>query len=183
MRIKTTDNNCSGFTLVEIMVVLSIIVLLAILVVSGYSEGRPRLATERAVEGFINDLYRVRNRGFLEMPYSVDGTQESAKIGSYGLDIKKGEQEYTVFFRDDDDNDYEIEVVTIEDLVEVEDIKVRGTAVSSAEILFKEKEVYFNEVLAGEGDTVEVEFFPREEVNIKRVVVVNNKGVARISYE
>ncbi len=178
---QNEPKNCFGFTLIEIMVVLSIIVVLAILILSGYSEGRPRQATERTAEAFIGDLYRARNRGFLEFPHPFDGDSSDLRVGGYGIKINRvtDENSYTYFFRDSSNNESIIEVIEIEDLSYISSLSVNGSGVSSVEIFFGKENVKIND---SETHAARVVFSSRSG-EVKRAVDINNKGVAKIIYD
>ena len=179
MKKEGADNNQRGFTLVEILVVLAIIVVLAVLVISGYSEGRPRLATERTAESFIGDIYRARNRGFLEFPYPMGGDHDNPAVVGYGIRIGNEENHYTFFVRDVDDNEEVIEEIEIEELVIIDSKKIDGAVAPEWEVFFKGRDVFFNTDKATEGSYAKIKFSARGDATV-RFVVIDYQGVAYI---
>ncbi len=166
-RISTT-----GFTLIELMVVLVIMVVLAILVISGYSEGRPRLAVERTVEGFIGDLYRVRQKA----QSSVEESNGEIVEGGYGIRIGKDAEIYSIFVKEYKSENV-IEEVKIETLVKVQSVSPDEGGVLT--IFFDDEgEVLFN----GESGSASITFSAERDESIARTVNVNDKGVAKITY-
>lgn len=169
--------NSRGFTLVELLVVLAIMVALTIIVVSGYSEGRPRLATERTTESFIMNLYRARDRGFFFSNHS-DGDVD----GRYGISVDKNSEEYVFFFEEDGVFSI-IEEISIERMVGIFEIETPQGIVNNLNVLFSsDKNVYFNENLLSGDDYIDITFSGKSDDTIKRTVRINAFGVAKIIY-
>jgi Tfp pilus assembly protein PilE len=165
-----------GFTMIEMLVVLVIIIALAIFVISGYSEGRPRLAVERTAESFIMDLYRVRARGFSATMYDDDGDLIE---GNYGIKINKNNDKYTIFI-ENGGVDVIVEEVNLEGLVKILEIE-KGALVEEVKITFSsDKKVYFNGALA--SGVVKISFSSETNDEIKRTISINSSGVAEIVY-
>ncbi len=162
--------------MVEMLIVLVIIIALAMFVIGGYSEGRPRLAVERTVESFIMDLYRVRNRGFSSSLYH-DG--ENLIEGNYGIKINKTERKYTIFIKDGID-DVDVEVIKLEGLVKILEIKKSSPENEVAILFSSDKKVYFDEFLA--SGNVEITFSSETDDDIKKSIIINSSGVAEIAY-
>ena len=168
---KNNRISTSGFTLIELMVVLVIMMVLAILVIAGYSEGRPRLAVERTVEGFVGDLYRIRQKSASSVFYEEDNNGKIIS-GGYGILIER-DDEYSIFV-DDEGTLKEVETINLEQHAKI----ISG----DAEIFFSsDGNVYFDGVLAAED--INVIFSARNDESIKRTVNINPKGVARVIYE
>ncbi len=162
-----------GFTIVEILVVLVIIIVLAMLVISGYSEGRPRLAVERTAESFANDLYRAKQRALSGMAY-----ENGADFfeGGHGIKINKNNDFYT--FYAGESNQKEIEIIKLENLAKVKSVSPENG--SELDIFFSDSgEVTFN----GSGGSAIVIFSTKDDDSITREVEINSSGVVKIKYE
>jgi prepilin-type N-terminal cleavage/methylation domain-containing protein len=170
------SKNDLGFTMVEMLVVLVIIIALAMFVIGGYSEGRPRLAVERTAESFIMDLYRVRGRGFYSSLYHDGG---SLIEGNYGIKINKNERKYTIFIREGG-SDIIIEEIELEGLIKILEIE-KSNSVNEVAVLFSsDKKVYFDDSLA--SGNIEITFSSETDDDIKRIIRINSSGVAEIVY-
>ncbi len=169
------SKNFTGFTLIEMIVVLGIMVALAILVIAGYQEGRPRLAVERTTEGFVNDLYRVRQRSLSSMIYE-DG--EDFIQGGHGMKISVNNNEYTLYAGENEEK--LIEIIEVETLVNIESVSPDSEGYLN--IFFSnDKKVYFNGAEAtGEANIV---FSVTSDETITRRVNINSSGTTRIIYE
>lgn len=175
---KTIFNkNSLGFTLVEIMVVLAIVVLLSALILSGYSEGRSRLAVERTVEGFLSDLHRARQRGFFGVGYEVAGDV----VGSdgHGIRIIMGDNYYVLYIKNSED--IETDRIYIEDFVVFESISISNNNRNSVKMFFEKGGGF--KVNGNPNEEVKIVFSAKDDNSIKRTVVINNNGVATIDYD
>jgi type II secretory pathway pseudopilin PulG len=173
---KKKNNYLLGFTILELMIVLTIMIVLAILVISGYSEGRPRLAVERTTESFIMDLYRVRERGFSSTLYH-NGVQLIE--GMYGIKINKNEKSYIIFINNIDTI---VEEIELEGLVKILEIKNVASVNETLITFSSNRDVYFDGELAEEGDIITVIFSSEKDENIKRIIEINYLGIAEIIY-
>ncbi len=174
-----------GFTLIEILVVLSIMVALTILVLAGYSETGSRLALERTVESFIGDVNSTKQRSASSLSYEEN--DEVKKLG-HGIYIEEGAGEYIIFkdkseTREFSGGDETVRVGEIETGVSVDSIEVGSdNTPNNLSILFSSENggVYFN----GEsGSDVKITFRAQGGEDLTRVVQINSSGVASISYE
>ncbi len=166
-RISTT-----GFSLIELMVVLVIMVVLAILVISGYSEGRPRLAVERTTVGFIGDLNRARQKA----QSSVEENNGEITGGGYGIRTEQGAESYLIYVKEYTSGNV-IEEVKIETFAKIESVSPEDEGV--LRIFFNDEgEVSFNGGSGGASVTFSAE---RYEL-IARTVNINDEGVAKITY-
>ncbi len=167
----------SGFTLVEIMVVLAIVVVLAVLLLSGYSEGRPRLAVERTAEAFITDLYRARQRGFSGTIYKIGGVDLG--VEGHGIEVVKGQEFYNIYVKDNSGRT-SIQETRIEELVEISSIYVGTVSRNSIRIFFEAKGGI--KVNGDPAQEVKIVFAAKKDNNIRATVIVSTDGVARIDY-
>ncbi len=172
----------AGFTLVEIMVVLAIVVLLSALILSGYSEGRSRLAVERTAEGFLSDLHRVRQRGFSGVGYEVNGVV----VGSAGhgidldLGVDQGDSYYILYAKNDSDEEI-IEKIEIEERVSISGLFIGDNNPQEIKVFFEKGGGF--KVNGNPVESVKIVFSARNDDSIKRSIIINNNGIAKISYE
>lgn len=163
-----------GFTLIELLVVLAIMVVLAVLVISGYHEGRPRLALERTVESFTNDIYRAKQRSMAAMIYEEEGVFFE---GGHGIKIDANNDSYT--FYAGEVTQTEIELVELENLVKIDSVIPEN--IGELDIFFPtEGSILFNGVSG--GDAI-IKFSTREDDFITREVEINSSGIVNIKYE
>ncbi len=165
-----------GFTLIELMVVLVITMVLVILVIAGYSEGRPRLAVERTAEGFISDLYRARSKAQSNIFYEKEGEPDTLIGEAYGIYIKEGEDSYFLF-ADKDDPQY-IEEVQIETFVKI--LKVEPEDGGGGAKISYDKEGNFSFQNESSGS---ITFAAKDDETIRRRVDINSAGIAQIFYD
>lgn len=180
---KTAFNkNSLGFTLVEILVVLLIVVALTILILSGYSEGRPRLAVERTTEAFVADLYRARQRGFSGVGYKID--EKVVGVDGHGIEIdlsaEQGDGYYNMYVKGSSDKEI-IERIEIENSVVISNLSIGPYNREKINIFFeKEGGVKVN---GNPENDVKIVFSSKNDSSIRRSVIIDNKGVAKISYD
>ncbi len=176
------NKNNFGFTLIEITVVLGVVVVLAILILSGYSEGRSRLAVERTVESFVSDLHRSRQRGFFGVGYDINGDILGAD--GHGIRIIK-EHDYYVLYVKSATGEEETEEIRIEELVKIENITVAGDNNRPSVKIFFEKggEVKINGGILTPAENVIIRFSAKKDSSIQRNVAISNKGITKIIYD
>ena len=166
-----------GFTIVELMVVLAILVALTALVLAGYSESFPRLAVERSAEAFINDVYRVRERAFSALSYD-----ENIKDASHGIFIEEEAESYELFLEGHE----AVEVVDIDRGARVDRLYLEEERVGELKIVFdrnEEKVLFGDSEGVSEKEEARVYFVSQRDEDLVRGVSINSKGVAEIRYE
>ncbi len=168
---KNNPISTSGFTLIELMVVLVIMMVLAILVIAGYSEGRPRLAVERTVEGFVGDLYRIRQKSTSSVFYEKDNNGRIIS-GGYGILIED-DDEYSIFV-DDEGTPKKVETINLEQHTKIISGDARIFFSSDGKVSFDDDP---------NKEQMDITFSARNDDSIKRTVSINSKGVARVIYE
>jgi type II secretory pathway pseudopilin PulG len=169
------NKNNLGFTLIEILVVLVIMIALAMLVIGGHSEGRPRLALERTAEAFAMDLYRAREKGFSSMIYN-DGT--NLIEDGFGIMVVAGDTKYYLYAGK---NEQEIiEEIRIETLIKIDNVSPSDGGELRIFFSSDEKKVLFNEQSIDNGKVV---FVTDDGMNVTREININKSGIAEIVYE
>ncbi|MFH1841328.1 MAG: type II secretion system protein [Candidatus Nealsonbacteria bacterium] len=94
-------NNQKGFTIIEMTVVVSIIVLFAALVVPNYRAGERNLALQRSAEKMAQDVRRV-----VEMSMSAAEFQGEVPAGGYGVFFDKNNEDQYIIFTDNNGNSH-----------------------------------------------------------------------------
>jgi len=110
-----------GFTLIEIVVVLSIIILLSSLVLANYRTGANQLALERSVHKLTQDLRRTQEKAMSAKEF------QGQVPPRYGIELNTGSSDY-VLFADINNNgkyespspDIEVERMTLEQGVTID---------------------------------------------------------------
>ncbi len=90
-----------GFSLVELLVVISIIAILAALLLVNYKSGQKQLALNRAASKLAQDIRRAQ-----EMAMAAEEVGENVPKGGYGIYFRKqpSPQRSYIFFADKDIN-------------------------------------------------------------------------------
>ncbi len=96
----------AGFSLVELLVSIFIIVTLLATALISYRKGEKNLALERAAYKLAQDMRRAEEMA-MEAKESVGpGGQVQVPLGGYGIYIKKGPPYYIIIFADFNDNSW-----------------------------------------------------------------------------
>lgn len=116
-----------GFTIIELLVVISIIAIMSGIVLIDYRSGQQTLALQRATNKLAQDIRRVQ-----EMAMSArecDICPGGGIPDGYGIRFKGGEPEHYILFADRNDNqdydagaDTKIEDIQIGEGVEISDV-------------------------------------------------------------
>jgi len=115
-----------GFTLVEVLVVLSVTTLLSTLVFSSYKDSQKRYALVQDAQKLASDIRRAQNM-------SVSGTETPGKCSrdsscyGYGVYIEKGSDFYLIYADKDGDSlhsggDETIETIFLHKMVVVDSV-------------------------------------------------------------
>ena len=104
---QKTKNSNKAFTLLEITVVISIIILLSTIFIANYRGGEKQFALKRSVYKLAQDLRRAE-----EMAMSSQMTPDSFEPGvfpkgGYGISFMKDSKSYVLFADCDGDNKYD----------------------------------------------------------------------------
>jgi prepilin-type N-terminal cleavage/methylation domain-containing protein len=91
-----------GFTLVEVVVVLAIIVIMTGIIFINYRQAGTQLALQRSTNKLTQDIRRVE-----EMATSMKEFNGSIPLGGYGIDIGCAANDYTLFADCDGDGIYD----------------------------------------------------------------------------
>jgi len=96
----------AGFTLIELMIVISIILFLSPMVITNYNAGERRFSLERSAHGLAQDLRDAEEMALTgeETPASFD---KSFPAGGYGLYFEANQDSYVLFADCDGDGSYD----------------------------------------------------------------------------
>ncbi|MFW6110092.1 MAG: pilus assembly FimT family protein [Patescibacteria group bacterium] len=102
------NRNCSGFTLIELMVVSAIIITLTVFTIPAFTRFSSRQELRRAAEGLRTDIRTVQNRAVSGIDREVGGVP----CYWWGMKLTEGESDYQ-FVRsyDEDYPEDDVEVV------------------------------------------------------------------------
>jgi len=125
-------NRQKGFTLIEMIVVMAIIVTLSTLVLANYRDGQKRYALAQSAQQLASDLRRIQNM-------AMNGVDLISPRRGYGIYLQEGETDYLIysdgnaslFFQPSDEL---IEVINLADNVEIINI---STTNNKADIYFE----------------------------------------------
>lgn len=118
----------SGFTLVEILVVISIIILLSGIILVNYRTGARQFALQRSATKLASDIRRAQ-----EMAVASEECQPcggGVPAGGYGISIVKWSESYKLYADENNDKHYEfihesyVEQIYYEKGVELKDIQL-----------------------------------------------------------
>jgi len=136
-------NNVGGFTLVEILVSIFIIILMSGIIFANYRQGGQQFALQRSANKLAQDIRRAQ-----QMAMSAEEYSGEVPVGGYGIYVEANpnppyEKEYILFGNRDSDNhqynsgsDYLIDTIPIEEGITVADIKLDGSSKSKINISF-----------------------------------------------
>lgn len=85
---KLVFNNKKGFTLVELLIVISIIGILSVLAIGAYTEYRKLALLDLNADGIVSQFYQLRDNAI----HGVGSVDDSAKC--YGMRFVKGSDNY-----------------------------------------------------------------------------------------
>lgn len=86
------EKNSSAFTLIEMLVSLSIIMLTALLFILNYQSGNRRTDLIMTAQGLVADIHFVQNNSLGLTPY-----QDGVPSGGWGISFNKANNTYTIF--------------------------------------------------------------------------------------
>lgn len=138
-----------GFTLIELIIVIGIIVALATIVMLNYGGQSDSLRLKLSMQETVNDLRRVQN-------FSISTKMAGSNVprGGYGVRFDKTANSYVIFSDNDDPNPdralsagEQVETKALYSRLEISDINVSGSgSVNVLDIVFvpPEPETYIN---------------------------------------
>ena len=133
------ENKQKGFTLIELIVVMTITIILSSLVLANYRDGQKRYALAQSAQQLVSDLRRIQN-----MAMNGVGITFASNRKGYGIHIHilEGEDEtdyYLIYSNNNaswswQESDEEIETVNLANNVKITDI---STPNRKADIYFE----------------------------------------------
>lgn len=177
-----------GFTLIELFVVLSIIVLLTVIILPNYNAQNQELGLEHSANLLAQSLRKA-----LEKTMSADEYEGIIPPGGYGLYLRKQGESYQIFLFADCDNNQlwsdddtcngfpeEIEDVELENGVKIEKLSPRLTPGQKLHIAFEPPDptIYFNDT--DSSLVAEVTLSLISDTTKKKKISVNRAGLISI---
>jgi prepilin-type N-terminal cleavage/methylation domain-containing protein len=105
--IKILNPKQKGFTLLEITVVVSIIILLSTIFIANYRGGEKQFALQRSAHKLVQDLRRAQEMAMSSQRTSSEFGSETVPQGGYGISFKKDLNSYILFADCDGDGKFD----------------------------------------------------------------------------
>ena len=171
----------SGFTLVELLVVISIIILLTSISMPVYQGARSQLALRRAANKLAQDIGRAR-----QMAISVEEYSGKIPSGGYGVYFETIDSEYNAYIYADNSgnqrfdynsSDRQIEKISLEKETKIKKVG-NGSQKYSINFMPPDPVVSFYEGSAQLAQKeLEIIISLRKDPNITKSVIVNKSGL------
>lgn len=188
---KNYKHYLKGFTLIEILVVISIIALLSVLTLSQYKTGQRSLALQRSAHKLAQDIRRAQEMAMSARELPGGGLPS----GGYGVCFDKvaGPADYDIFIYADtttpeeryDPGDQVIENIVLEKEVKVKEVKIDSLSPNRLSVNFKPPDPKVK-LRGGVGDPVAYDetriiICLKTDENKTRTIRVNKAGLIYVS--
>ncbi len=180
-----------GFTLVEILVVIFIIILMSGMIFANYRQSGQQFALQRSANKLAQDIRRAQ-----QMAMSAKEYRGEVPVGGYGIYFwpnpnppPPNDRKYILFGNRDIDNhtynsgsDYEIEVISVEKGVKIADIKIDGNSKAKMHISFipPDPQVWIVPPEGGGGSGAEIILALEQDLTKTKIIKVNKAGLIEI---
>ena len=176
-----------GFTLLETLVVISIIILLTTIALPSYKSGQRQLALSRAANKMAHEI-----RGAQEMAMSAKKHEGSVPLGGYGIYFYKSGTNYDVYLYADSDGDEtydsgeEVRAIYNESLeiyleseVKIKEVKINSSQPDETSINFRPPDPFIKIKDGGGVDHQEaiITLALKADESKTKVVTVNKAGL------
>ena len=95
----------TGFTLIELIVVISVISILSVFIAANYRAGERQLALERAAYQFSQDIRKAQAMAMASARCPADtACAGNVPAGGYGLYLERNNNDYYILYADINDN-------------------------------------------------------------------------------
>lgn len=139
MKLRWSISKEAGFTLIEMITVLAIVVIMASIIALNYSADRLKLALLRSAQKLSLDLHRVETYSLTSKEFQASGVPYSWGMHFYGADSTN----YTIFADLDNDRTFDSGIENLETLDLESGVKV-SSAVTDAVFIPPDPDVVFN---------------------------------------
>jgi len=164
--------NEKAFTLIEILVVVSIISLFSVLVVFDQGQSQKKLSLERASYQVAQDIRRTE-----EMAIGAQFFEGSYPSGGFGILFIENKNSYIIFADVDNNKSYTIgefvEEISLENFITIDELLPNSPLI----ILFKAPDP---EVIFPAGATMVSIKLTAEGIDSEKTVLVNSIGVIEV---
>jgi len=161
-----------AFTLIELIVVVSIITLMTALILPNYREGERQLALQRSAYKLAQDLRRAQ-----EMALSSQKFDKEVPAG-YGIYLNKSQPFQYILFADlDNGKDYDagetVEILQLERQIQISSL----SPVSPLTIVFTPPDP---QIYISGGNVATVVLRPKTDLTKTKSVIVNKAGLIAV---
>ena len=125
---RYTLHDKKGFTLIELIIVISIIGIMSAIIVPQYTKYRDSKSLFLGAEQGVGDIRMVQNYA-----YSILKDNGSFPVGGYGIHFSKDSNAYTIFSDKDGDMEYDSSSENFKEIKLPEGVKIISLKVDTAD--------------------------------------------------
>jgi len=173
--------HASGFTIIELLIVVGIIVFMTALILPNWRSGERTLALDRTVHKAGQDVRRVQELALRAQPH-ICPNDPAEKISGYGVFFNQNiSTSYIIFAECNDNNTYNegidgiVETISLESGIEIS--LVSPSATTSIVFVPPTPLVFTN---GNPGEDVQISFQRTDGVGAVKTLDINSKGVIDI---
>ena len=169
-----------GFTLVETLVVIVIIVILSLIILPNYNSIKEQLSFQRSASKLAQDIRVVQ-----EMAMSAEELGGATPLGGYGISLLS-RTFYTIFIDSDGDGRYDNPAEKVEDIFLEDGIEIDNVSPALDAIVFfpPDPKVFFmnpggNDIVGADNITIDV--IVSGDPSKKIEIIINRAGLIDIN--
>lgn len=164
-----------GFSMIELLVVMSIIGLISTLAIISYRSGQKKYILTQTTQQLVSNIRKAQNM-------ALSGYDISGQYNGYGFYIKEGESSYLIYGNKNDNPNYQpsdsiIEIISLPNGVNIKSV---SPASDKIHIFFEPPQpiTYLNgETAAGISETITLEL---ENSSLSKTVRISTAGLIQI---